>query len=148
MAATRKKKFVVALTATSVLAITGVGVAYWTANGSGSGTAATGTSQSVIITQTSAPTGLGPETGTQPLSGTFTTGDDKPTFVEQVTATVTGTNKVGCGPTDYLIGQPTVTHAQVVSNDAWGGGTIEFVNKATNQDACKDATVNISYTSN
>ncbi len=32
------------------------------------------------------------------------------------------------------------------SQGSWSGATIKFNNKATNQDACKGATVNLAYT--
>ena len=33
-------------------------------------------------------------------------------------------------------------------DDTWTGGSIEFNNKAVNQDACQGATVTINYVSN
>jgi hypothetical protein len=69
-----------------------------------------------------------------------------------VSATVTGTDKTGCTASDYTIGGSAPVGAQVPAGTdvaSWSGLTIAFNNKATtNQDACKGATVTITYTSN
>jgi len=56
---------------------------------------------------------------------------------------------VGCDATDYtLAGAAMAKNAEVPADDTgtWTGATIKFNNKATNQDACKGATVNLAYT--
>jgi hypothetical protein len=142
----RKKKYVGSLAMVVVLG-GGVAFGFWTAGGAGNGTATTGTSATVVINQTSSITAMGPGVAAQPLSGTFTT--SAPAYVTQVTATVSGTSNSGCTATDFTVVQPTATNAQVTTGSTWGGGSIAFNNSATvNQDACKDATVNITYTSN
>jgi galactokinase len=73
-------------------------------------------------------------------------------YVTTVTATVTGTDKAGCGPTDYTIGGTATVNAEVPAGTgvgSWSGLTIAFNNKpAVNQDVCKDAVVSIAYVAN
>ncbi|HEU0104108.1 MAG TPA: hypothetical protein VFR07_17470 [Mycobacteriales bacterium] len=146
MTTRRKKITLIATSSVAAVALSGVAFAYWTSTGNGTDNATTGTAEVVTINQLSNPTAMGPGVAPQSLDGDFTTAN--PAFVGQVTATVTGTNQVGCGPTDYTIVQPTVTNAEVVTGTTWGGGSIAFNNKLTNQNACQGALVTIGYTSN
>jgi hypothetical protein len=146
-----KKTVAVAIGAVVVLAGAGVAFAYWTNNGSGTGSAATGTNVVVTVNQTSVVSGLVPGGSAQPLSGNFDNSNDGPVYVAAVTATVTGTDKAGCGPTDYTIAGSAPVNAEIPAGEgvgSWSGLTIRFNNKpATNQDVCKDAVVAISYAS-
>ena len=136
-----------------VISLLGAGVAFafWTGGGAGTGTATTGTSTAITVNQTSTITGLAPGSPAQTLSGTFTNNNTAPVFVTSVSATVTGTSDPGCTATDYTIAGSAPVNAQVPvgTGGSWTGLTIAFNNKVgTNQDACKNATVNIAYTSN
>lgn len=144
----RKKKVVVVTAA--MVGIGGAAFAYWTTTGSGSGAATTGTTVAVTVNQTSTVSGLRPGGAAQALSGTFDNPNSGPVYIGSVTAQVTGTDKVGCDATDYTVAGTATVNAQVAAGTgvgSWSGLTIAFNNKpATNQDACKGATVNISYT--
>ena len=147
-----RRKTVVLLSGVAlVLAGGGVAFAYWTNSGSGSGTAGTGTNSPITVNQTSTVAGMGPGEAPQPLAGNFDNANDGPVFVAAVTATVTGTDQSGCGPTDYTIAGTAPVAAQVpvgTGVGAWSGLTIGFNNKAgVNQDACKGAVVAIAYAS-
>jgi hypothetical protein len=146
-----KKTIAVAIGTVVVLAGAGVAYAYWTNNGSGTGSAATGTNVGVTVNQTSDVSGLAPGGLAQPLSGHFDNSNDGPVYVAAVTATVTGTDKAGCGPTDYTIAGTAPVNAEIAPGEgvgSWSGLTIQFNNKpATNQDACKGAAVTITYAS-
>jgi hypothetical protein len=131
--------------------------AYWSAGGSGSGTATTGTNTSITATQTSTITGLAPGSAAQTLSGNFTNTNTSPVWVTSVTASISSVTKaVGapsgtCDSSDYtLTGALMPVGAEVqsgVGKGAWSGATLAFNDKAgTLQDACKGATVNITYT--
>jgi len=132
--------------------------AYWTNGGSGAGTAATGSNVAITVTQTSTPTGLYPGGPTAALAGKFNNTNASKVYVNQVNATiasVTGPNVAGtpaCTAADYqLNGFPVTVGAEVDSGTAqgnWTGASIQLKNLATNQDSCKDATVNLTYTSN
>jgi hypothetical protein len=144
-------KKTIAVATVLVLVGTGVAYAYWTNNGSGTGTAQTGTNAGVTVKQTSTVSDLGPSGPAQPLSGNFDNGNDGPVYVAAVSATVTGTDKSGCGPTDYTIAGTAPVNAEIPAGQgvgSWSGLTIQFNNKpATNQDACKGASISISYAS-
>jgi hypothetical protein len=143
----------------AVALVTAVGAyAYWTNGGSGSGSATTGTNAAITVTQTATPSGLYPGGPAAALSGKFDNGNSGSVFVNTVSATiasVTGPNIDGthpCVAADYqLNGFPVTVNAQVAAGTAvgaWTGGSIQLLNPATNQDGCKGATVNLTYTSN
>jgi hypothetical protein len=133
--------------------------AYFTQSGTGSGTAATGSGTGITVNQTSTPANLTPGSTPLALSGTFTNTNSGSVGVATITATVTSvTGSVGtpaCTATDYAIaGSPLAVNATIAAGTGvggWGGGgtlTIAMVDKVTNQDACKGATANITYSSN
>ena len=145
-----KKRIWTAITTVALLGIGGAAFAYWTTSGSGVGSASTGTNSPIVVNLTSTVTGLAPGLSAQALSGTFDNANSSPVYVTAVTATVTGTDKVGCTASDYTIAGTAPVGLQVASGNgvgSWSGLTIQFNNKAgTNQDACKNATVSISLT--
>ncbi|MEO7268857.1 MAG: hypothetical protein ABIW49_06595 [Knoellia sp.] len=144
-----KKTVVIGSVAAFVLLGGGAAFAYWTNTGSGTGEATTGSNQSLVVNQTSTVSGLAPGLPAQALSGNFDNPNTSPVYAGTVTATVTGTDKAGCGPTDYTIGGTAPVNAEVPAGTgvgSWSGLTIAFNNKpAVNQDACKDAVVTIAY---
>jgi hypothetical protein len=155
-----KLKAVVALAATGVVLIAAFAAyAYWTNSGSGGGSAATGTNAAITVTQTTAPTGLYPGGPTAALAGKFNNTNDSKVYVHQVLATiasVTGPNIVAvtapCTAGDYqLNGFPVTVDAEIPAGTAqgsWTGASIQMLNPLTNQDGCKGATVNLTYSSN
>jgi hypothetical protein len=151
----RRGTKVVALAAAIVLAGGAAAFAWWTAGGSGTGSAATGSVSSITVVQTSVVTGLAPGLPAQTLSGTFNDPNTGPVYVGTVTASIASVVKavgapVGtCDATDYtLSNNPLTYNAEVLANDTsiWTGPAIAFNNKASNQDGCKGATVNLAYT--
>jgi hypothetical protein len=152
----RKKKSLVLVVAALALIGGGVAYAFWTAGGSGTGTAATATSTTALtVNQTSVITGMYPGDSAQTLSGTFTNTNTGPVYVTAVTASIASVTKAAgapagtCDTTDYTLtgAVMTVGHEVAVGTgvDSWTGAAIHFNNKATNQDACKGATVNLAY---
>lgn len=142
------KKKILAATA-ALLVSGGAAFAYWSSIGSGTGTAGSGTSQSVVVNQTSTVLGLAPGLAAQSLSGNFDNPNPGPVYVAAVKAVITGTNMVGCTASDYTIAGTATVNAEVPAGSgvgAWSGLTIQFNNTAANQDACKNAAVSISYT--
>jgi hypothetical protein len=145
-----KAKLVIATVV--LLSVGGVAYGYWTQTGSGSGSAETGAGEAITINQTSDINGLAPGVAPKTLSGNFDNPNDGPQYVGSVTATVTGTDKGDdCDATNYAIAGTAPVNAEIPNGDgvgSWSGLTIAFVNKpSVNQNACKGATVNISYTS-
>jgi hypothetical protein len=152
-----KRRATVVLGVIAVLVVAGAAIAYWTAGGSGTGSAATASGAgSLTVNQTGTLTAMYPGDSAQTLSGTF----DNPTgalvHVSQVAVSISSVTKAGgapagtCAATDYtLSGSPMTVNAEVPAGNGkgnWTGATIQFNDKASNQDACKGATVNLSYT--
>jgi hypothetical protein len=153
---TKKKAIAVAAAMAVLLSGAGAAFAYWTNSGSGSGSASTGTNVAVTVNQTSTITGLYPGQAAQTLSGNFSNPNAGPTYVTAVTATgytidathVTGGCTVAGG--NYTLGGTATVGADVpagANQGAWTGLTITMNNLVTNQDACKGATVTITYAS-
>lgn len=147
-----KKKIAGVAFGTAALVLAGgAAFGYWSVTGSGSGTADTGDVMSITVNQVTPPFGLGPGVPPQLLSGNFDN-PNGPVYVTSVTAVVSGTNQPGCDETDFIIAGAAPVGAQIAgpgsATGSWSGLTIQFNNKATNQDACKNAIVNISYTAN
>lgn len=147
MARFTKKKYVVI---TAALVLTGgAAFAYWTQSGAGTGGATTGTTTAVVVNQTSTVTGLFPGGAAQALSGNFDNPSDAAVSVGAVTASVTATSAGGCDPAWYSItgtGSPaTQVLAAGAAVGAWSGLNVSLLNDAANQDACKDATITITY---
>ncbi len=148
------------------LIVAGGAYAYFTQTGTGTGSAVTQSGTAVTVVQTSAAiTDLYPGAAAQTLSGKFTNTNAGTAYVHQVDATissVTGPNVTDtptCTTADYqLNGFPVTVDAEIpvgTNQGAWGiaapgvgATTIEMLDPNTNQDSCKGATVNVSYTSN
>src|SRR4051794_4218080 len=110
-----KKKIAAVIAGVAIVgASSGVAFAYWTQSGSGTGTAATGSTQAITINQTSPITGLYPGDAAHTLSGNFTNPNPSKVFVEAVTAdsiTIDSTHATaGCTPGDYTLGGSAVVH--------------------------------------
>lgn len=150
---TKKKIFLVTA---FLMLVAGGAFAYWTTTGSGTGSAETGSNSPITIVQTGSSATLQPGGASSTLSGTFTNPNTSPVFVNQVTATLdsvtgAGTAAAGCTTADYALTTPTITIGAEVSPDdstTWSGIQVRMVNSATNQDDCKNATINLAYTSN
>jgi hypothetical protein len=144
----KKRKFIVlALLALAAVSAVG-GYAFWTGGGTGTGNAGVGTTTALVVKQTSTITGLVPGGPALALSGNFDNPGTSAVFVTAVTASVTGTSAAGCLAKDFTIGGTAPVGASVPIGSgvgSWSGLTISMANTALNQDACKSATVNISY---
>ncbi|MGH2840524.1 MAG: hypothetical protein ACRDKY_06840 [Solirubrobacteraceae bacterium] len=150
----RKRSTVIGLIA--VLAIAASAYAYWTAGGSGTGSGSAGTTTALTVNQSTVLDPMYPGDSAQTISGTFDNGNDGPVRVNTVTASIDSVVKAGgapagtCDATDFTLASAAMTvNAEVPAGTAvgsWTGATIKFNNKASNQDACKGATVNLAYT--
>lgn len=147
----------VAVAAIAVLAVAGAAIAYWTAGGSGTGSGpAAGAQQGLTAVQTTTLSAMYPGDSAQTISGNFDNPNPGPIHVSTVTASIASVDKaVGapllatCDASDFTLAGATMTvNAEVPAGSAkgaWTGATIKFNNKATNQDGCKGATVNLAY---
>jgi hypothetical protein len=153
-----RKYAIVAGTVASVLIGGGIAAAYWTTGGSGTGSATAGTSVPVTVAQLGSTSNLYPGGPSAPVNFSINNTNSGPAYVANVVVGIASVVKnagapVGtCDATDFTIVQPTAINANVPSgttNYATSGATIAMVNKAAaNQDACKLATVNLSFTVN
>lgn len=154
---TLTKKVAVAAAATAVLALTGgAAVAYWTTGGTGTGAGAAGTTQNLVVNQTTVVSSLHPGIAPVALAGTFTNPNPYPVQIAGVTAAVTAvTEAVGasgpnpCTTADFQTGGSFGLYtvpAGPGTAGAWSGLTVTMKDTATNQDRCKDATIEITYT--
>jgi hypothetical protein len=151
-----KKRVLTAFSVVGVLVVAAISYAYWTAGGSGDGTATAGSTAGITVNQTSVLDAMYPGDSAQALSGDFTNTNDGPVYVGTVTASIDSVDKADdapagtCDSTDFTLSDAVMAvNAQVPSGEntgSWSGATIQFNNKAdTNQDACKGATVNLHY---
>jgi len=156
MFASRKKTLGAVLTVIIAVAAGSAAYAYWTAGGSGAGAGSAGTTVGVIPRQTVSLDAMYPGDSAQVISGNFDNDNDGPVHVSTVTASIFSVVKAPgapagtCDATDFTLASPIMTvNAQVPSGNGQGsfsGATIHFNNKAAaNQDACQNATVNLSY---
>jgi hypothetical protein len=132
MSVNLRKPLVATAIVGGILAVSGTAAfAYWTATGTGSGTASTAaTSNNLTITQAAfAGTALVPGGTAQTISGTI---GNTNTFPAPVTSFTAVTN-LTTASTVPAAGSSTFT------------GKIQLTDEATNQDACKGATVTLSY---
>jgi hypothetical protein len=151
-----KKRVLTALSVVGVLAVAAISYAYWTAGGSGDGTATAGSTAGITVNQTSVLTAMYPGDSAQTLSGDFTNTNSGPVYVGTVTASIASVVQAAgapagtCDATDFTLSSAAMTvNAEVASGankGSWTGATIKFNDKTgTNQDACKGATVNLHY---
>jgi hypothetical protein len=152
------RKRAVAVGAVVSLAIAAAAYAYWTSTGSGSGSASAAGAQSALtVNQTTTLSAMYPGDSAQTISGTFDNPNSGPIFVHTVTAAISSVTKAAgapagtCDATDFTLANAVATvDAEIAAGSAkgsWTGPTLKFNDKTTtNQDACKGATVNLSYT--
>ena len=96
-----------------------------------------------------------PGDSAQTLSGVFNNPNDGPIYVATVTASISSVTKAAGAPAGSCghrlrarrCDHDRRTRSRLrVGVDACTGATLKFNNKATAQDACKGATVNLAYT--
>lgn len=146
----RTKKLVIAgIAAALVLGGGGAAFAYWTAQGTGVGTATTGVSSGFTVTS-AAPAGadLYPGGPTQSVTFTVTNESTAPQTLEEVDVTVANadgtawTDVTGCSADDFTIGTPSVVYGEIAGEDDLEGTvTIAMINSTGNQDPCQDITI-------
>jgi hypothetical protein len=139
-----------------VLVVAAAAAAYWSAGGAGDGTATTGTTDALVVNQTTVISPMYPGDSAQTLSGTFDNSNDGPIHVTSVTASIASvtladgtTLATGCDASDFtLAGATMAVGAEVAVGSGvggWTGASIRFNDKLVNQDACKNVVVNLHY---
>ena len=142
------KKSVAISAAVFTIVGSGAALAYWTETGSGSGSAAAGTTSPVTVNQTATVTGLYPGGPAQALSGDFDNPNPGKVFISQVKVTAVTTSDPGCLASDFQVDGTGAVNTEIAAGNgvgAWGNLTIKLNNSSVSQDACKNATVTITY---
>jgi hypothetical protein len=153
---TTKKKIAAGAAAAALVASTGIAAAYWTQGGTGTGSATAGDTVAVEVLQDSTVSGLYPGGPAGDLSGTIDNPNDHPVTVAEITAEVTDVTGGGtdaalpaCTTDDFAIAG---TSGPYVADDddstTWSGLTVAMVDGTGNQDNCKGASIEITYTAN
>jgi hypothetical protein len=146
-----KKSIVIGTAGVMLIVGTGVAYAYWSAGGTGTGTAPTGASTALVVNQTSVLGPMFPGDTAQTLSGTFDNVGSGTVHVTSVTASIASVagGDGACSAADYTLANATMSAVQEVpvgtSQGAWTGATLHFNNTTANQDGCKNAVVTLSY---
>jgi hypothetical protein len=140
----KKAWILVAVCAVAVVAAVG-GYAYWTANGSGTGNASTGSASPVTLAS-DAVTGLYPGGPSVALTVHVTNPGAGNQYVNQITGSVADNG--GCQGSWFTVA-PVNLAAQVAPGATVNSSSsITFDNAAVNQDACQNKTLTINWSSN
>jgi hypothetical protein len=166
------KRLIAALSVVGVLAVAGAAFAFFTASGSGTGSATVGSATSFVVTDTSVPVTLYPGTGSFPVTGTIMNQDASNEGLGSATVTVNAPTDTGsvapgdpnhvCSAADYALtaaagsgwtvagNGDSASYAYSAGNEIDHGVTDQFptglsismVDQNYNQDNCEGATVN------
>jgi hypothetical protein len=144
----RKQK--IAASTAVIVGIAGGGAAYafWTSTGHGTGSASTGTSAAVDITQTNTISGLVPGGPAQNIALTVSNTSPTQVSVNAITPSIKsitnqdGTPATGCSSADFAFTPSAATSVPANGTASPTGATIALVNDTTrNQDGCKNVSV-------
>jgi len=151
-AARRKRIAVVLVSAALVLGGGGAAFAYWTASGTGTGSAATGVSEDFSITSAAATGGpLSPDGPSQTIDFTVTNDGSGTQTLSSVVVTVANsdgtpwTAVAGCSAGDYSVSSAIPYGDILAGADVDGTVTLTMVNSGSNQDACQGETVPLYF---
>jgi hypothetical protein len=153
---TTKKKIAAGAAAAALVASTGIAAAYWTQGGTGTGAATAGDTVAVEIVQTSTVTGLYPGGTPVGLSGTIDNPNAHEVTVAEITAVVSDVTDEGtdaglpaCTTDDFAIAGTSGPYvADADDSTTWSGLTVAMVDGTGNQDNCKGASIEVTYTAN
>jgi len=150
MIRTKKRAIIVAVVAVVALAAAIGGYAYWTTTGTGTASGTAGTTSALVL-HGSFPTGIYPG-GSEPV--TFTADNSNPGSVQVGTISLTGvtfdSGHSGCSAADFSM-SPVVVNQEVAPGNTQPitpTGTLQMADTASNQDACKGATITLALSSN
>ena len=120
--------------------------AYWSAQGVGSGSASTTGGYHLTLTQTSTVSDLEPGRPPEAILGTVGIDTEAPTYIGSIIPAVTGTSSPECSADNFVV-EPSALNRSITGTTAnVSFGTVGFKDlSAVNQDACKNVTVYLSY---
>lgn len=146
MARLTKKKYLAAGTTVAVIATGGIAFAYWTSTGTGNGTATTGTSSAWNVTVDSTDLqDLTPGGATETVTFHVKNDNTGVQNLQNTVASVVSTSNAGCTAADFAVGTTSIAYGDVAAGATVDGTfTLQMINTASNQDACKGVTVNLA----
>ncbi|WP_375479488.1 hypothetical protein [uncultured Jatrophihabitans sp.] len=151
---TRKRRLAAFVAAAAVIAVGGgISFAYWTADGTGTGAATTGTSTGFTVAG-GTPTGgpLAPGGGAESVPFTVTNPGAGEQLLSAVTATIANadgsawTAVPGCSADDYTVATPVVGFGEIVAGGTSDGAvSVSMNDTGLNQDACQGVSVPLYF---
>jgi hypothetical protein len=148
------KKIAIAAAAVAVVAVGGgTAFAYWTTSGTGTGSATTGTNTAVTVAQVGSITALVPGGTAQAVDFSISNPASTNQYIQgvAVSMTVTAPNADAthpCTNADFTLVQPTAINADLtpgLHTYSPSGATLKLNDSGSNQDGCKLATVNLTF---
>lgn len=137
-----RKRILVPVVAVVALAVAGIAVAFFTASGTGRGTATVGTAGGVTITDVSFGGALYPGQSTTVSFRVNNTGTD--TAVRVGTVRSTGiTTPDGCAAADFTFTGDAIDAEIPAGGSVNGTGTLRMAESGANQDACQGGSVDV-----
>lgn len=161
MVGTKKRVLAISAGGGAVVLTGTIAFAFWSSLGTGSGAASVGTDAGVTVSQSNVVAGLVPGGAAQPID--FTVTNTSTSAAVSITSVVIGFGSFpsGCSVADFTLVQPTKPSVVVPvaiepsassaftsgGSGATGatGASIAMRNTSVNQDACKLATVTLTY---
>lgn len=140
-----KKKYLAVGTVVAVLATGGIAFAYWTSTGSGTGTATTDTSSAWEVSVDSTDlSDLSPDGPTETVAFHVKNNNSGVQNLQATVAEVVDTSDAGCTAADFEVSTTSIAYGNVASGATVDGTfTLQMIETGSNQDACKDVTVNL-----
>jgi hypothetical protein len=149
------RKTLVAGGLVATMALGGIAFAFFSATGSGSGTASVGTSHALDITQVGSVSGLVPNGPAQTINYKVTNNTAGAEQVNQVTTTVASVTSLAivgdeaCDASMFTIVDGLAINQNLQpAGTATGTATIKLVDDGNNQDNCQNAVVTLAFASN
>lgn len=143
------KRTVAVTTATFMIAGGGIAFAYWTSGGTGTGSADTGTTTGLVVTQSGTVSGLVPGGDAKDVAFTIQNpSTDTSVKVTSLALTIDGLNEQAdadldaCTSADFTVTSPALPSAEIAAGATITvTGTIKLDNLAKNQNNCKGVSV-------
>lgn len=150
MSQSKKKRVFVALTTVATIAAVGAAIAYFTTNGSGTGSASVGSSSAVTIHGTAAGALYPGSSATVNLTVDNPSSGSQRVNTIQLGSVTTDEAHSGCVTSDFTMPSVTVNQTFPTGNGqaVTATGTLTMANTVLNQDACQGAPLTLHLTSN
>jgi len=146
---TKKNKIAAAAASVALVAVGGgAAYAYWSTTGTGTGSAAAASGNNVVVLHTAFDKDIAPGE-TRTVTYTADNANTSSTVVGSLAASVATSDPTNCPASWFGVTAPSAptTVAAKTTGASLGEGILTFTDTATNQDACKAATITVNVTS-